>query len=194
MGYAGYYLHSRSSLNLTLTRAYSAILGRFINRDFIEENGGINLYEYVMNDPVRWTDPFGFGQDCCKGKTGWALYICMRDNDPCRGLGGWLLMACRFFNPGSRPEMPYDPSSKTIDQLEQDQAPEDIIDREIIRRGTEAGLSQDQISRELLESHQHAQNIKEAWKQYYRQLNRPAPVKTIINKQLTCMCLPPAES
>ena len=52
-GYAGYYLHSRSGLNLTATRAYSSGLGRFISRDLIEESGGINLYAYVGNAPVK---------------------------------------------------------------------------------------------------------------------------------------------
>jgi RHS repeat-associated protein len=58
-GYAGYYLHNRSGLNLTRTRAYSASFGRFINRDPIEEEGGINLYGYVGNNPITFTDPFG---------------------------------------------------------------------------------------------------------------------------------------
>jgi len=36
-------------------RYYSPSLGRFINRDPIEEQGGINLYSFVGNDPVnRW--------------------------------------------------------------------------------------------------------------------------------------------
>jgi len=36
-------------------RYYSPSLGRFINRDPIEEQGGINLYSFIGNDPVnRW--------------------------------------------------------------------------------------------------------------------------------------------
>lgn len=58
-GYAGYYLHARSGLNLTKTRAYSALQGRFINRDSIEENGGLNLFGYALNNPVSLTDPSG---------------------------------------------------------------------------------------------------------------------------------------
>lgn len=57
--YAGYYFHSRSGLNLTRTRAYSALFGRFISRDPIEETGGTNLYAYVQNNPVRSRDPLG---------------------------------------------------------------------------------------------------------------------------------------
>lgn len=57
--YAGYYEHGPSGLNLTLFRAYSPTLGRWINRDPIEEYGGINLYTYVDNDPLGGIDLFG---------------------------------------------------------------------------------------------------------------------------------------
>ena len=57
--YAGYYVHARSGLNLTRTRAYSAPLGRFINRDPIKEAGGLNLYAYCTNEPVSLRDPAG---------------------------------------------------------------------------------------------------------------------------------------
>ncbi len=57
--YAGYYYHAPSGLNLTLSRAYSAQLGRWINRDPIEESGGLNLYDYVANNPIALTDPLG---------------------------------------------------------------------------------------------------------------------------------------
>ncbi len=58
-GYAGYYLHSRSGLNLTRTRTYNGSIGRFINRDPIQEKGGTNLYNYVANTPSNRTDPTG---------------------------------------------------------------------------------------------------------------------------------------
>lgn len=58
-GYADYYLHARSGLNSTLTRAYNANLGRFINRDSIQERGGTNLYAYVRNKPIKASDPVG---------------------------------------------------------------------------------------------------------------------------------------
>src|SRR5271170_386329 len=43
--YAGYYYHAPSGLSLALNRAYDATLCRWINRDPVEEGGGINLYE-----------------------------------------------------------------------------------------------------------------------------------------------------
>lgn len=40
-------------------RLYDPELGRFINRDPIEESGGVNLYEYAGNDPINATDYLG---------------------------------------------------------------------------------------------------------------------------------------
>jgi RHS repeat-associated protein len=57
--YAGYYMHAPSGLNLAVHRAYSASLGRWINRDPAGSEGGFNLYAYVLDDPVGATDPSG---------------------------------------------------------------------------------------------------------------------------------------
>ena len=40
-------------------RYYSPKLQRFISEDPIGFAGGLNLYAYVENDPVNWTDPLG---------------------------------------------------------------------------------------------------------------------------------------
>jgi len=58
-GYTGYYVHQASGLQLALYRAYDANVGRFINRDPIGEDGGINLYDYVANNPICFIDPLG---------------------------------------------------------------------------------------------------------------------------------------
>ena len=42
-----------------LYRAYSPSLARFITRDPIEEQGGVNLYCFVNNNPVSYWDKFG---------------------------------------------------------------------------------------------------------------------------------------
>jgi RHS repeat-associated protein len=62
-GFAGMYVHQPSGLNLTLYRAYDPSSGRWLNRDPIGENGGLNLYDYVENDPLNNTDPFGLVLD-----------------------------------------------------------------------------------------------------------------------------------
>jgi len=70
--YQGYYVHQRSGLNLTRTRAYSPVLGRFLNRDSIQEKGGTNLFAYCQNDPIDYADPSGLYQwksQCCDATT-----------------------------------------------------------------------------------------------------------------------------
>ena len=37
-------------------------MGRWLNRDPIGEQGGVNLYGMVGNDPVNWFDPFGLSK------------------------------------------------------------------------------------------------------------------------------------
>lgn len=57
--YAGYYYHAASGLSLNTYRDYSPVLGRWINRDPIEEAGGLNLYQYAGNRPTSVIDPSG---------------------------------------------------------------------------------------------------------------------------------------
>lgn len=40
-------------------RWFSPFLGRWVSRDPIGENGGVNLYGACGNDPVSWLDPWG---------------------------------------------------------------------------------------------------------------------------------------
>jgi RHS repeat-associated protein len=48
-----------SGLTLAPFRAYHSSLGRWISRDPIEEDGGLNLYGYVGGRPINGFDPLG---------------------------------------------------------------------------------------------------------------------------------------
>jgi len=64
-------------------RYYDPVTGRWPSRDPIEEDGGINLYGFVGNDPLRRADKLGlsifdiFGPRCCNSSNStsdeWAI-------------------------------------------------------------------------------------------------------------------------
>lgn len=58
-GYTGHFNHDASGLVLTWYRAYDPELGIWLSRDPIAENGGLNLYGYVANNPIKLIDPLG---------------------------------------------------------------------------------------------------------------------------------------
>jgi len=64
-GYTGHYIHQSSGLALAMYRAYDANIGRWTSRDPIGLAGGINLYVYVYNNPLRYTDPLGLDVFLC---------------------------------------------------------------------------------------------------------------------------------
>jgi RHS repeat-associated protein len=61
-GFTGHYTNERTGLVLAPYRAYSPELGRWISRDPIEEDGGINLYGYVEGNPMEFFDPKGLSK------------------------------------------------------------------------------------------------------------------------------------
>jgi RHS repeat-associated protein len=54
--------HGPSGLTLYLRRAYDPSLQRFINRDPLGEDGGINLFGFVGNNPINSIDLFGLAE------------------------------------------------------------------------------------------------------------------------------------
>jgi len=62
--YACYRFDAESSFYQVRFRYLHPTLGRWITRDPIEYDGGINLYAYVGNKPLNKTDFFGLISDC----------------------------------------------------------------------------------------------------------------------------------
>jgi len=59
-GFAGGLSDQHTGLVRFGARDYDALTGRWTAKDPIRFGGaGINLYEYVLNDPVNWIDPTG---------------------------------------------------------------------------------------------------------------------------------------
>ena len=63
-GFTGDFRHLPTGLNLTLFRAYNSGIGRWLSRDPIGERGGVNLYEYVGDNPPNLTDKYGQCPPC----------------------------------------------------------------------------------------------------------------------------------
>ena len=58
-GFARHWFHDKSMFSMTPYRTYNADLGRWLNRDPITEDGDLNLYEYVGNNPINRIDRLG---------------------------------------------------------------------------------------------------------------------------------------
>jgi len=59
LGGYGVYYDADTDLHLTLHRAYSCSLKRFISADPLGIDGGVNLYVYCGNNPINRIDPYG---------------------------------------------------------------------------------------------------------------------------------------
>lgn len=57
--YTGHFFHRPSALYLAPYRGYSSSNARWLSGDPIMENGGINLYSYVSNNPISLIDRLG---------------------------------------------------------------------------------------------------------------------------------------
>jgi len=84
--YAGYYSHQTSGLYLTsgglapsTGRPYDPTTGKWLSRDPAGENGGLNLYGYVSNDPIIYADKFGLWD----GSSPDFYPTVLRPKDPC---------------------------------------------------------------------------------------------------------------
>jgi RHS repeat-associated protein len=66
-GFTGHYFHAQTKLHLAPFRAYDASFARWLSRDPLGEEGGLNLYEYVAVDPVNRVDFLGMDSALING-------------------------------------------------------------------------------------------------------------------------------
>ena len=57
--FSTHYTDQETGLVYAKRRYYSPTMGRWLSRDPIEEDGGVNLYGFVENDSINRIDPFG---------------------------------------------------------------------------------------------------------------------------------------
>ena len=70
--FSSQYFDEESGLHFNYHRYYNPILFRYQSRDPIGENGGINLYGFVVNNPVKYVDLNGLMSIrslCCNGES-----------------------------------------------------------------------------------------------------------------------------
>ena len=60
--YAGMLYEQSSGLYLTYYRVYDSRTARWLSRDPLQEDGGVNLYGYVAADPIGWYDLLGLAK------------------------------------------------------------------------------------------------------------------------------------
>jgi RHS repeat-associated protein len=68
-GYAQMYRHAATGLYLTHYRPYDPETGRWLARDPIGEDGGLNLYAYVAGSPSNYIDADGKARMRCSAQT-----------------------------------------------------------------------------------------------------------------------------
>ena len=84
-------VHPNSGLVYYLYRYYDANLQRWLNRDPIQEKGGINLAAFVLNAPLDLEDPLGLAGDVNLGKG----YSCRVDSFNTGGSASHEIHVCQ---------------------------------------------------------------------------------------------------
>jgi RHS repeat-associated protein len=108
-GYAGQWEDPETGFYYNFYRYYDPGIGRYLQPDPLGLEGGVNMYAYANNNPLRYVDPFGLTASCTQlvswpgfgweevstravGDGRWAL----RNAHPMKGVGGLPGIKIRF--------------------------------------------------------------------------------------------------
>jgi RHS repeat-associated protein len=75
--FPGQYYDQETGLHYNYLRYYDPIIGRYIRNDPIGFIGGVNMFVYVQNSPVKFIDPLGLKEICIpavSNKTEWEFH------------------------------------------------------------------------------------------------------------------------
>lgn len=75
--FKGHYYDSKTEFHYNYFRYYSPTIGRYLTPDPIGQEGDINLFAYVKNNPINETDHNGLSTDCEKPKCDQDFLSCM---------------------------------------------------------------------------------------------------------------------
>jgi RHS repeat-associated protein len=94
-GFTGQRYDAESGLYFYKSRYYSANIGRFLQADSLGYRGGLNLYAYVYNAAINFTDPFGLYNVPSPSEVSWMRGYLTKKLDrnlqaPNAELGGWM--------------------------------------------------------------------------------------------------------
>jgi len=88
-GYTGFYFSRSTDLNLTHFRVYNPEIARWLSRDSIGDDKGLNLYEFVNNSPAEFVDRDGKQAIPPQAIQAWQM-LYNYAAELCPGAEGWL--------------------------------------------------------------------------------------------------------
>ena len=102
--FPGQYFDAETGLHYNWNRYYDPETGRYLSPDSIGLDGGLNLYAYVENDPVNWSDPEGLNAGAITWGAGLVGTILIVIPEPSTTAAGTvMLLAAVATIPGDTP-------------------------------------------------------------------------------------------
>ncbi len=115
LGGYGVYYDSSTDLHLTLHRAYSANMRRFISSDPMGIDGGVNLYAYGNLNPLFFVDPYGLDAIVLNESKG--VFRAGHQGLAVQGAAGWIYLSQDGPNAGGGHSVYYNNQEEMLGDL-----------------------------------------------------------------------------